>query len=159
MTDSLRNWFTALSQRERIFVGVAGLILAVVIAVYAVTLPLLNAIETARTDYIIALERRGAIEVQVTLAEKNKVQIASIPAGSLQQIISQNAVEAGFVIDRADAKGDARTEIMMSKAKPSAVLVWLNDWEGRGIVIERLMIVAGNDGTVAVTATLAKQGS
>lgn len=156
----LRSWFGALSGREQIMVGAAGALAAAVIGIYAVTLPLLAAIDAKRAQYSAATERRGAIVAQVEAAAGANAGGgaggANMPTGSVQQIISQSATEAGFVLDRADGSGADKVDIVMAKAKPQALMVWLNDWEQRGLLTERLTIKAGNDGTIAVTATLAR---
>ncbi len=153
----LRSWFNALSGREQIMVAAAGALAAAVIGIYAVTLPLLAAIDAKRAQYSAATERRGAIVAQVEAAAGVNADPgaggANMPTGSVQQIISQSATEAGFVLDRADGSGADKVDIVMAKAKPQAFMVWLNDWEQRGLLAERLTIKAGNDGTIAVTAT------
>jgi general secretion pathway protein M len=154
----LQSWFSALSGREQIMVGGAGALAAAVIGIYAVTLPLLAAIDAKRAQYSAATERRGAIVAQVEAAAGANAGRggANLPTGSVQQIISQSATDAGFVLDRADGSGADKVDIVMAKAKPQAFMVWLNDWEQRGLLAERLMIKAGSDGTIAVTATLAR---
>lgn len=150
----LQSWFGALSGREQIMVGAAGALAAAVIGIYAITLPLLGAIDAKREQYSAATERRGAIVAQVDAAAGANAGAVNMPAGSVQQLISQSATDAGFVLDRADGNGADKVEIVMSKAKPQAFMIWLNDWEQRGLLAERLTITAGTDGTIAVTATL-----
>jgi general secretion pathway protein M len=156
MMSSLKSWFIALSSREKIMVAAAGVLAACVIGVYAITLPLLGAIQSKQLEYNAALERKAAIISQVQSASGAKTNVRSLPSGPVQQLISQSAIEAGFAIDRADAKGADRVEFVMAKAKPNALMTWLNDWEEQGLLVERLDIKAGIDGTVAVTATLAR---
>jgi general secretion pathway protein M len=160
MTDTarkLQNWFLALSRREQWLVGIAAILTMFVIGFYLVTRPMLNAIDAKRAEYFVALERRAAIVSQVNSALNEKVGAGSIPAGSVQQLISQSAVDAGFVLDRADARGADEVEFTISKAKPAAFMVWLGDWETRGILARNLDVKASADGTIAVTATLARQ--
>jgi general secretion pathway protein M len=156
MIGKVQNWFIALSSREKIMVVLAGILAAGVIGVYAITLPLLGAIQNKQLEYFAALDRKAAIISQVQSASGAQKNAPSLPAGSVQQLISQSAIEAGFAMDRADAKGADRVEFVMAKAKPNALMTWLNDWEERGLLVERLDIKAGIDGTVAVTATLAR---
>jgi general secretion pathway protein M len=156
IADKSLSWFRGLSRREQIMVGGAGALVAAVIGIYAVTLPLLAAIDAKRAQYFDAAERRGAIQAQVQDALGENAGATNLPAGSVQQIISQSATEAGFVLDRADGSGADKVDIVMAKAKPQAFMTWLNDWEQRGLLAERLTIKAGSDGTIAVTATLAR---
>jgi general secretion pathway protein M len=156
MIGKVQNWFIALSSREKIMVVLAGILAAGVIGVYAITLPLLGAIQNKQLEYFTALDRKAAIISQVQSASGAPKNAPSLPAGSVQQLISQSAIEAGFAMDRADAKGADRVEFVMAKAKPNALMTWLNDWEEQGLLVERLDIKAGIDGTVAVTGTLAR---
>ena len=150
-------WFTALSLREKIMVAVAAILAAAIIGVYAITLPLLNAVDGKRADYFTALDRRAAIVSMVTAASAGRPGAANLPAGDMRELVSQSALDAGFALDRADAQGADAASFAMTKAKPAAFMVWLNDWEARGITVQALDMKAGTDGTVAVTATFARR--
>jgi general secretion pathway protein M len=153
MMTSLQNWFGGLSLREKIMIGVAAALTSIVVIIFLITLPLLNAIVGKQKEYTAALERRTQIQARIAnIADAKPVAFDS--SGSLQQVISQSAVEAGFALDRADSPAADTVDIAMAKAKPQALMTWLNEWEARGIIIHQLDMKAANDGTVSLTASL-----
>lgn len=155
MIAALQHWFGALSLREKVMVSVAAALLGIIIAVFLIALPLLTAIEKRQSDYVDALDRRATVEARIAQVADAKAPAAgSLGAGSLQQVISQSAAEAGFALDRADAPAPDTTDIAMAKARAPALMVWLNDWESRGVIIRRIDMKAGNDGTISMTASL-----
>jgi general secretion pathway protein M len=157
MSEKLSNWFDGLSLREKILVGVAATLSALLVAIYGVYFPLTNAIHEKRVDYREALERRVAIEAMV--AQANQKQVESVVAdksGPLEQVVNQRATEAGFTLEKADAAGNGRVSISMAQARPAALMKWLAELETAGIVVEQIEVKAGSAGTVSVNATLAR---
>ena len=55
MIDNARNWFVGLSQRERVLVGVAGLLLAGLVGYYGIARPMLGAMTAAEERYVDAV--------------------------------------------------------------------------------------------------------
>ena len=157
MSEKLSNWFDGLSLREKILVGVAATLSALLVAIYGVYFPLTNAIHEKRVDYREALERRVAIEAMV--AQANQKQVESVVAdksGPLEQVVNQRATEAGFTLEKADAAGNGRVSISMAQARPAALMKWLAELETAGIVVEQIEEKAGSAATVSVNATLAR---
>ncbi|MFC4292823.1 type II secretion system protein GspM [Sphingorhabdus arenilitoris] len=157
MIETVSTWFQTLSQREKILVAVAGLLSAVVIIVLS-AIGLINAITAKQEEYFAALDRRAQIERRVAEMAKAKT-VQQAVGGPLQTIIAQSAAEAGFALDRADAPRPDIVDIAMAKAKPRALMTWLNGWEAQGIVVQKIDIKAANDGTISMTASLARPGS
>ncbi|NJM50709.1 MAG: type II secretion system protein M [Sphingomonadales bacterium] len=157
MIASINTWYQALSQREKILIGVAALLSALALVVL-VSMGLLSAISAKQADYYAALERRAQIVNRVAAMDAKAVNRTD-QNSSLQQLISQSAAEAGFALDRADAPHGNIVDIAMAKAKPSALMSWLNAWEAQGVVVQKIDIKAGNDGTVSMTASLARPAS
>ena len=65
MTDKLANWFEALSLREKVLVGIAAVLSALLVAIYGIYFPLTTSIQEKRVVYREALERRVAVEAMV----------------------------------------------------------------------------------------------
>lgn len=157
LIGKIQIWFAALSLREKILVAIGAMLAVAVVAVYGVTLPLLAAINGKQTDYFAALERRAAIVLKVDAALADKPGVAATPAGDMRELVLQSALDAGFALDSITAQGANAASFSMLKARPAAFMAWLNEWEMRGIMVKALDIKAGTDGTVAVTATFARQ--
>jgi general secretion pathway protein M len=158
--DVIYTWFAALSQREKIMVSAAGLLLAIIVGIYAITLPLLGAIDTKREEYLAALDRRGQIEARIGNSKNTSRQIVNVDSSEpLQIVLSQSSAEAGFAADAITAQGNDAVSISMAKAKPIAFMSWIMDLEDRGITTKTLTMKAGTDGTVAISAELQRQGT
>jgi general secretion pathway protein M len=159
MTRKLTIWFDGLSQRERILVMIASMLASGAIIVFGFALPLLDAIDNRRQEYLFALEGRTRIESRIAAINAAMDNAKAAPTDSntpLQMLISQSGAEAGFVLDRADAEATDTVDITMAHARPQALMAWLNQWENRGINIRQLNIKAATDGTVSVTASLTR---
>ena len=65
MIDNARNWFVGLSQREKILVGIAGLLLAGLVGFYGIARPMVGAMESAEERYLAAVERQARIDAKV----------------------------------------------------------------------------------------------
>ena len=159
MKQQVVQWYTGLSLREKVLVGIAAALFALVFTVYGVYLPLTSAITEKRLAYREALERRVSIEAMVDNAAQNQPKAAAIIFDtSLETLINQSAAEAGFTLEKVDASGSDRTVITITQARPSALLKWLAELELQGVITEQIDVKAGNAGTVAVNATLVKGG-
>ncbi len=155
MIAKLSGWYLALSLREKILVGIAAALSAILVAIYGVYLPLVASIQDKRTEYRAALERRLAVEAMVASAadRPTKMPVPKV-AGPIEQLVSQRAVEAGFSLEKAEAVGNGRVAIAMAQARPPALLKWLAELEQAGIVVEQIDIKAATGGSVTIAATL-----
>ncbi|MEW6574969.1 type II secretion system protein GspM [Sphingorhabdus sp.] len=159
MKQQVVQWYTGLSLREKVLVGIAAALFALVFTVYGVYLPLTSAITEKRLAYREALERRVSIEAMVDNAAQNQPKAAAIISDtSLETLINQSAAEAGFTLEKVDASGSDRAVITITQARPSALLKWLAELELQSVVTEQIDVKAGNAGTVTVNATLVKGG-
>jgi general secretion pathway protein M len=159
MIEKLTSWFDGLSLREKVLVGVAATLSALLVAIYGVYFPLTNSIHEKRVKYREALERRVSIEAIVVQAnQKQAGSVAADMTGPLEQVVNQRATEAGFTLEKADAAGNGRVGISMAQARPAALMKWLAELEMAGIVAEQIEVKAGSAGTVSVNATLARGG-
>ena len=152
MMTQVENWFAGLSLREKALISIAGALTAVIVTVFLIALPLMSAISSKQTEYRQALERRAQIEMRIG-AMQEKTSAPPDTSTSLQAAISQSAAEAGFALDRADSPQANLVDIAMARAKPQALMQWLNGWEARGVSVQQIDMKAANDGTVSVTAT------
>ncbi|MEP3225954.1 MAG: type II secretion system protein GspM [Parasphingorhabdus sp.] len=154
MRESLHNWFRALSQREKIMVGCAGLLAALVIGYYAIIKPFSGAYSEAQTRHAEVVEARARIEGKVATLQDNTEDSVKPHTGSLDVFISQNAGEAGFAVGKLDAQTDGSVRLTIDAAKPTALFSWLTKLETRGIAVEELAVNPGSNKTVSATILL-----
>jgi general secretion pathway protein M len=153
MMVGLKNWWTALSLRERVLIGVAaGLVLAVLLwlAVRAM-LGLLDSSAAAHRD---AIARAARVEAKLAMLDQQRAPTANSLAGPLDQLLAQSAGETGLILDRNEARGERLATIAIGSARAPALIGWLTGLESQGILIDRLTITPGTDGSVALTAEL-----
>ena len=72
MMDNARRWFAGLSQREKILVGIAGLLLAGLVGYYGIARPMAGAMTAAEQRYLDAVERQARIETKVAALRLEK---------------------------------------------------------------------------------------
>lgn len=158
MTEAAKNWFIALSRREQIMVGVAAILALGVIGFFGIYRPVYGIATDAKRSFYEATMQAGRIEA--------KTQALSMPAdkrpaeaiAALNLLLASEAAERGFTLDANTAQGSNRAEIAIGSARSTAFLSWLADLERRGVVPETLVIRRMDNGTVSVSAKLAKIG-
>lgn len=159
MMDALRNWWTALSQRERWLVGGAG-VLALAVLLWGLGRPLVAAFVNLDNDHRAAIEREGRVSAKVALLARRPAPSVAAAAGAvaIDQYLAQSAGEIGLTLDRNEARGDRQATIAIATAKAPVLTDWLASLEGQGFVVDQLTITPGADGTVGMTADLRKAG-
>lgn len=158
MMDGVKNWWSALSTRERWLMGVAG-VLALGVLLWAIARPAYAAFVALEAEHRAAVEREGRVAAKLDLLA---VRPASAPAGgdtlAIDQYLAQSAGEIGLTLDRNEARGGTGAAIAIARAKAPVLIDWLAGLEGQGFVIDQLSITPGADGTVGLTAELRKGG-
>ena len=159
MTEAARNWFVALSRREQVLVGIAVVLALGVIAFFGVYRPLYGLATDAKRSFYEATMQAGRIEAkaQALSMPANRRPAAEIAA--LNLLLASEAAERGFTLDSNSPQGASRAEIAIGSARSTALLSWLADLERRGVVPETLVIRRMDNGTVSVSARLAKLGA
>jgi general secretion pathway protein M len=156
MTDTISNWWAALSRRERWLVGTAAVLAALTIGWFGIINPLINGLAEARSAHNVAVERHAGIMARVATAERlgqNGGAPAAGVTGRVDLVISQSAAEQGFTLSRNDAQGDDAASIAIGSARAAALFGWLGTLESQGLIASELSIRPNANGTVGVTAT------
>lgn len=154
MIDKTRNWFTALSQRERILVAVAGLLLAVLVGYYGIARPMYGAMVSAEEDYVAAVERQARIETKVAALAQSADGQAGRFGGTLDAFVSQSAGETGIAVASVTPQSGNRVNMVVESAKPTALFGWLAQIEREGVAVEKLSVNPAGAGTLSATLTL-----
>ncbi|MEQ1510387.1 MAG: type II secretion system protein GspM [Sphingopyxis sp.] len=157
MIDTLRNWWTSHSLRDRWVIGLIAITTIIVVAWLGLWRPLSDALDGARESHAIAVERHAAIAARVREYEalrQGGPQRTAPSSGRLDLILSQSAAEQGFVLSRNDAMGEDQSAIAIPSATAPALLNWLGALEGQAILATELAIRPNANGTVALTATM-----
>ena len=160
MTGALRNWWTALSRRERGLVGAAGA-LALAVLGWALVPSAFAAFAGLEDRHRAAVEREGRIAAKVRLLAQRPASGVATAADivAIDQYLAQSAGEIGLTLDRNDARGSGQAAIAIATAKAPVVIDWLAGLEAQGVMVDQLTITPAADGTVGVTADLRKGGT
>lgn len=154
MMTAIRDWFHALSQREKILIAIMGFLVALIIGYYAILSPFMSAYSTAQKNYADAVESQARIEAKVAALQAPADKSVQPVSGPLDVFISQNAGEAGFAVGRLDPQTNGTVRLVIDSAKPTALFGWLARLEGRGISVEELAVNPGANDTVTATMLL-----
>ena len=159
MMDAVKNWWLALSTRERWLVGVAG-VLALAVLGWAIGRPAAAVFFDLETRHRAAVEREGRVAAKVALlAQRPATSVSSaLDAVAIEQYLAQSAGEIGLTLDRNEPRGDRQATIAIATAKAPVLTDWLAGLEGQGFIVDQLTITPAADGTVGMTAELRKAG-
>jgi len=154
MIDNARNWFTGLSQREKIMVGIAGLLLAGLVGYYGIARPMFGAMTSAEERYVDAVERQVRIDAKVAaLQQPVDGQVAKF-SGAIDAFVGQSAGETGIAVASVTPQSDSRVNMVVESAKPTALFGWLARIEREGIAVESLSINPAGNGAISANLTL-----
>lgn len=151
MIASLTRWWQALSLREQRLVGVAA-VLAAAVLLWLILRPLVGYLGGLGDAHKLAVERAARVEVKAALVKGADASAASNISGPLDQWLAVSAGDTGLTLDRNEARGDKAATLAIASARAPAVIGWLAQMEAQGLVIDRLTITPGTDGSVGVTA-------
>lgn len=159
MMTAIRNWWTGLSDRERVLVGIAAALAAGVL-LWLATFGVWAALSEARAAHGAAVDRAAAIDVRVDAikaleaAGSRDAAGATASAATLDLYVAQSAAERGLTLARNDPQGAASTNIAISNVRAPDALAWLTALEEAHVLAADLSLRPNADGTVALTATL-----
>lgn len=157
MTAAALDWWRGRSEREQILLGVMGALLALVILIFAIILPIVDGLASARERLDRATIASGQVEARIAAIDAAKRAPLPPLGGPLAVIVGTAATDAGFTLERANAQGDDRVAIAIPAAKSTALFGWLNDLRTRGIFVETINVRRNPDSSLAVEATLRRR--
>ncbi len=152
MIASLRIWWSDHSASERGLMAVLGLAILIIFLWLGIWRPVTDGLEASETRLGAALDRYGSVRAKVEALKRLPARPlrATLP---VEQVVTQTATEAGFILDRVGAQGPGRMAVSIGSARTSALLSWISRLEEAGVGVRSINIVPGQaPGTVAVQA-------
>jgi len=154
MIDNARNWIAGLSRREKILLGIAGLLLVGLVGYYGIARPMSGAMTSAEDRYVEAVERQARIESKVAALQQPADGKIVKFSGAIDAFVSQSAGETGIAVGSVVPQSGKRVNMVVESAKPTALLGWLARIEREGVAVESLSINPAGNGTISATLTL-----
>jgi general secretion pathway protein M len=147
-------WWSGRSERERIMLGIMGVLIALLLFWLLILRPIDNEKASAlqRLDAATAAAGRVAA-VADGVRQARRLAPASLSA-ALPVAVGQAAEGAGFTLSRLDAQGPDRVVIGISTARSPALFGWLAMLQRQGVIVERMTLRTNSDATLAVEGTL-----
>ena len=153
----VRDWYLALTTRERWLVGIAAGLAGALVLAYGIVLPLAAAHDAAHGRHREAVLASG--RVMAGLAQLDKAPSAQVGGGPVAQVAAQVADAEGLVLQSNDPRGNDGAVIIVPTAAPGSALSFLDALRRRGLLAEQVTITPAADGSVAVNAVLRRVGS
>ena len=154
MIEQIGQWFRALSQREKVLITIAAVLVVGVGGYYGVVRPLVGAMSGAEERYSEAVARQARIESKVAALSGSDGDTKNGFAGSLDEFVSQSAGETGIAIGIVDAQSNGTVNVTVESAKPTALFGWLARIEEKGVAVENLSAKPNANQTISATMTL-----
>lgn len=154
MIAAIGSWFAALTRREQWLVGIAGALTAVMVAIFGILLPILSAIDQAKTDHDEAVQRRGRIIATVDAAQQQKTEPRAGATADIDLLITQSAAEKGFDLIKSANGAPGQISFRIDQARAPALLAWLTELEGQNVAVRNVALRPGANSTVTVDAQL-----
>ena len=154
----MRAWFDGLTARERLLVAVAATLAGIIVFVFGIVLPLGRAHDAAHQRHRAAVEASSRLLAQLAELKAPAPLGRSTLAGPLAQAVGVSADTAGFVLQQNQPRGNDATLVVVPTARPAAALAWLDSLAAQGVAVESLTMTPAADGSVAVNATLRRNG-
>lgn len=154
MIAAIGSWFAALTRREQWLVCIAGALTAVMVAIFGILLPILSAIDQAKTDHDEAVQRRGRIIATVDAAQQQKMEPRAGATADIDLLITQSAAEKGFDLVKSANGAPGQISFRIDQARAPALLAWLTELEGQNVAVRNVALRPGANSTVTVDAQL-----
>ena len=153
MIAAIGIWFAALTRREQWLLGTAGVLTALVVAIFGILMPILSTIDQARLDHEEAVQRRGRIIASVDAAQQ-QTGPRSTATADIDMLITQSAAEKGFDLVKSGTGAPGQISFRIDQARAPALLSWLTELEGQNVAVRAVTLRPGANSTVTVDAQL-----
>ncbi len=158
MIEMCKDWFAARAPRERWLLAIAAMMLALVIVIYGLLFPAMDAFSTARKDLNAAIEQRGRIEAKAasfrSIAPSGTV-VPQLAGQSLQVVVKDSAENAGFELAEVNSNGPNAVRFRMASVKAGALLAWISQMEAQGLELSEIQLRKTEGGFVSADVALA----
>jgi len=155
---AVRDWFMGRTKREQRLVLMMLAIALPVLAWLLVVRPLNAAYDAALDDHLAAIDRHGRVLVLAEAAKAEPSRRVEADKADLQLVVTQAAAQAGITLQGANPSGTNAVDVAVTGGRATALGQWLAQFEAQGIAIQQMSMTPQPDGTVNMSARLARRG-
>jgi general secretion pathway protein M len=120
--------------------------------------PLGAAYDSALDGHLEAIDRHGRVLALAEAAKSAPARRVKANEADLQLIVMQAATQAGISLQGANVSGPNAVDVAVAGARASALGQWLAQFEAQGIAVQQMTMTPEPDGTVTMSARLARRG-
>lgn len=156
--SSLLVWYRGRSEREQRLLLLMLAIALPLLLWLLVYRPVTGALESAWDRHREAVERHGRVLAAVDAMKAARQAVAAPVVGEMAALAGESAGRSGLTLSSAAAQGPDRASVSIAGGEPRLMLAWLRGLEQQGVVVEDLRMTPAPDGSVSLTAVLARRG-
>lgn len=158
--DAVKDWFMALSRREQILVGVAGMLLLMCALVFGVIRPLWLGSFAAKESYQQQAYAAAELDARYALLQSSPAAIApaeTAPTGSLIQLLTSDAEARSITLSANNPSAQGGASIAIDSINPNSFFTWAIALEKQGVMLAGLSMqpIAAQDGTSGLVSVRA----
>jgi general secretion pathway protein M len=157
MTTSVRDWFVGRTTREQQLILLMLAIALPVLAWLLVVRPLSAVYDDALEDHLAAIDRHGRVMALAEAAKSTPARRVAANKADLQLVVTEAARQAGIVLQGAAPSGPNAVDVTIAGSRATALGQWLAQFEAQGIAIQQMTMTPLPDGTVNMSARLARR--
>jgi len=157
MTATVRDWYFARTERERRLILLMAAIALPILAWLLVVRPLSAAYDGALRDHLAAIDRHGRVLALADAAKSGPARRVEANKADLQLIITQAASQAGITLQGVTPSAGNSVDVTVAGGGATVLGQWLAQFEAQGIAIQQMTMTPLPDGTVNMSARLAKR--
>ena len=157
MTASIRGWFLARTKREQRLIMLMLALTLPLLAWLLVIRPVSAAYDDALQDHLAAVDWHARVLALAEAARSAPARPIEASKAELQLVVTEAARQAGITLQAATASGANTVDVTVAGGRATALGQWLAQFEARGITVRQMTMTPQPNGTVNMSARLARQ--
>lgn len=157
MIVRVRDWYLTRTRREQ-YLLLAMVAIAVPLFVWLLIVrPLTTAYQDALRDHLAAVDRHGHVLALANAIKTSPARPRSQPSGAdLALVVTEAATQSGISLQDASASGPNAVQVTVGGGQATVITQWLRGIEGRGLIVQELRMTPLPDGSVNMSARVAR---
>jgi len=147
-------WWSGRSERERVLLGIMGLLLVLMLFWLLVIRPINAGKANAQLRLDTATEGAGRVAAVANAVRQARRTAPVTLSASLPVAVGKAAETSGLTLSRLDPQGTDRVVIGISTVRSAALFGWLGALQQQGVIVERMTLRTNSDATLSAEATL-----